>query len=282
MSCRRRLAVPGLQSRKTGALPDLFQQRFSKDSRNIREKIYYTRTIQHHIPVKPLPTSGSPRVVWVLTGFVAVVATLAIGGWHAGLSAGALEEQKLNHELLLAEHELTESKWQAGLKNSRIGGAPANADSQIAQLRRQVSQLQAESNQYRSQLDANILDRTRNRDLLAALCFPGVQLKALHGTGPTANTIAYILIAPRTKVIFMGSAIPTPPPDREYQLWGLRKYGAALESLGLFTPDADHKVYLVIEDVTLARDFATFTATEEPLGGSVSPSGAKLLCSERP
>jgi Anti-sigma-K factor rskA len=220
---------------------------------------------------------GPRGIAWALTGLATVVASLAIGGWSAGQRAGALEQQRLDHELSLAEQELTESRRQTSLRDFR---AADNAGSEIADLRRQVLQLQAESNQYRSQLNGDIVDQTRNGELLAALRLPNVQLKALCGAGATAKAVAYVLIAAQVKLILIASGLPTPRSNEEYQLWGFEKEGAAPESLGLFSPDTDQRVYFVLEDISLARDFAIVAATVEPLGGSVVPSGTKVLSSE--
>lgn len=69
--------------------------------------------------------------------------------------------------------------------------------------------------------------------------------------------------------IFLASGLPTPAKGRCYQVWRVNPDGSK-ESAGVFVPDADGHVAVVLEG---GAEESTFVITVEPPGGSKVPTG---------
>ncbi len=69
--------------------------------------------------------------------------------------------------------------------------------------------------------------------------------------------------------------LPLLPPGRSYQLWLLVDGGR--DSGGLFEVDESGRGYLVIRAPRPLSQYDQVGITEEPEGGSLTPSGERLL-----
>lgn len=71
------------------------------------------------------------------------------------------------------------------------------------------------------------------------------------------------------KSAFLASGLPTPAKGMCYQVWRVNPDGSK-ESAGVFVPDADGHVAVVLEG---GAEESTFVITVEPPGGSKAPTG---------
>jgi anti-sigma-K factor RskA len=71
------------------------------------------------------------------------------------------------------------------------------------------------------------------------------------------------------KVALLASDLPTPAKGMCYQVWRVADDGSK-ESAGVFTPDADGRVAVVLDAASGAE---SFVITVEPPGGSPKPTG---------
>ncbi|MGE3271592.1 MAG: anti-sigma factor [Chloroflexota bacterium] len=137
----------------------------------------------------------------------------------------------------------------------------------------------------RSQLDAQnariatLTERAQNYQKVAAvLQAQDTQIRVLQATGADQQAFGRVYIDPETSEgMLMVRNLPPLPPGRVYQLWVARANGER-ESAGLLTwTDKAGNGYTLIKcPDTLAR-WNTFGVTEEPSGGSPTPTGSRLL-----
>lgn len=112
--------------------------------------------------------------------------------------------------------------------------------------------------------------------LLALAEEPGV---VLHGTEAAPLARGRLIPSPDGRgAALVVQGMPAPPPDRVYQLWLIRPDGRR-DSGGLFTVDDGHAV-LYVHAPTDVRNYAAVGITDEPSGGSASPTGTKMLGGE--
>lgn len=71
------------------------------------------------------------------------------------------------------------------------------------------------------------------------------------------------------KSVFLASDLPTPAKGMCYQVWRVDTDGSK-ESAGIFVPDADGHVAVVLEG---GADVSAYVITVEPPGGSTAPTG---------
>ncbi len=89
-------------------------------------------------------------------------------------------------------------------------------------------------------------------------------------TSSTGTSNARVVIAPDGQAFWISSNLKRLPPGRTYQLWG--RVGSATVSLGVIGADPSaYAAFLLQSDVT------RLMVTNEPEGGTVSPTTAVLL-----
>jgi len=98
----------------------------------------------------------------------------------------------------------------------------------------------------------------------------------LAGTANAPDAYGTIVLDPRDhKGVLAVTGLPALPADRQYQLWLIRD--GERRSAGVFSPDAEGYGSMLLTVPVDFRDFQSFGVSEEPRGGSPSPTGPKVL-----
>ena len=77
-------------------------------------------------------------------------------------------------------------------------------------------------------------------------------------------------------LVLTGNKVPSPTPNRTFQLWVVPKKGLPL-SAGIFHPDAAGTVLLVATPSATLADAAALAVSEEPAGGLPQPTKDRIL-----
>jgi anti-sigma-K factor RskA len=102
----------------------------------------------------------------------------------------------------------------------------------------------------------------------------------LKGSQSSPASVAYAVVVPNSKLVFVGSNLSDLPRGREYQIWTVGKSDAKVRSAGIFVPDESGHAYVLVDEGETVSDPAEFFVTDEPAGGSQTPTGSKFLASE--
>lgn len=236
------------------------------------------------IPVRRVEFPKASRR-WLLVGGTAALTVLLVAAWYSGRESAGLEAQRVSVEvndlsqqvaatrLALKQQKAKTEQLEKALRGS---GKAANVTLE-SQLRRQLLQAEAEANQFKGILERErqmTSDRTR---LIDSLTLPGAHLLSLKGLDTAADSTAYALVVPNSSLVFIASHLPPLPQGRQYELWLLRKQDPKFVSAGLFMPDDTDGALMSFIDPAFLSDMMALEVTQEPVGGSLAPSGAKLL-----
>ncbi|HZS53047.1 MAG TPA: anti-sigma factor [Bryobacteraceae bacterium] len=223
---------------------------------------------------------------WFLfTAGAATVVLLFYATWHAGKVSAQLEGERLAFELnqikqkvAVTEVELQQQKQQTdNLTRALSKTGRGDSLALVTKLRQQLLQSQAEANQYKEVilLEQNAL--LGNTKLLDALSLPGARLVQMKGADAAAESTAYALIVESSRMVFVASNLPKLAEGKQYQLWVLRRQEPKLVSAGVFTPDEGRRAVMDFGEPSVLSDVAEVEVTEEPAGGSETPTGDKLM-----
>ena len=137
----------------------------------------------------------------------------------------------------------------------------------------------------RSELDAQrariatLTERANNyARVTAVLQAADTQIRVLQAPGGTTDAFGRVYIDPETSEgMLMVRNLPQLPQGRVYQLWVARADGQRM-SAGLLTwTDKAGNGYTLIKCPETLSRWQSFGVTEEPSGGSQSPTGTRLL-----
>ena len=78
-------------------------------------------------------------------------------------------------------------------------------------------------------------------------------------------------------MLFFANDLPALPGGRVYQLWLIRDKSPAIVSAGVFEAEATMSAQVEFAQGDLVQGITAIAVTDEPVGGSASPTGHKLL-----
>lgn len=104
-----------------------------------------------------------------------------------------------------------------------------------------------------------------------------VSLTQLNGTEAAPKARGYALVSARNCVLFFANDLPALPGGRVYQLWLIRDKSPAIVSAGVFEAEATTSAQVEFAQGDLVQGITAIAVTDEPVGGSASPTGHKLL-----
>jgi len=233
----------------------------------------------------PMPKDPSRVFRWSLLVWIAVLTIFVFASWYAGRLSGGLDNQRLRAELnrvsqqlALAQLQLSEQVDKTEQMNKALrssGKGPAAAQQSL--LRRQLSQAQAQANQYKAIVDRERQAVSDNKRLIDALSNPGARLINLKGDDAAADSIAYALIVPNSKLIFVAANLPKLAEGRQFQLWLVRKDDPKIVSAGIFNPDDNQATVMSFDEGSVLSGISELEVTEEREGGNSTPTGTKLF-----
>ena len=233
--------------------------------------------------LSPAQVSGMRRSTLIAVTIAAIV--LILGAWYAGRQSGQMDAQPINAELNRLVHLFAttqvqlhqeKEKGQAMQKALSVGGRADVVNSETS-LQHQLSEAKAEADQYKAVLARDRESATDEVNVLAVLANPNVHLVALKPSKRAPRSVAYALFAKNSGLIFLGSRLPHPQADRQFQLWLLRKEEPKVISAGVFAPDGNDRTVLYFEGPSLVSDMTELEVTEEPVGGSSAPTGPEIF-----
>ena len=195
------------------------------------------------------------------------------------LAQVASTEQNLARQkelLAAAERDRDElnRKYQAALAQPKPDNSATERQLTAAQLRTQ--QLEHDVSEYRALLE-KARDRPAASQTATLLADPNLRLVRLRGLGIGSEAEAHALVSSGSQVIFFASRLPALPQGRAYQLWLIRDSAPAIVSAGIFQPDARKSAVVQFKSVAFTSSISTIAVTDEPEGGSATPTGHKLL-----
>jgi anti-sigma-K factor RskA len=229
---------------------------------------------------------GPPR--WLQIALAAAgAALLTVCGWYAGHTSGSLDHQHLLTRVTQSEEELSSSRLrfrEQQQETKRIRNVPASVGQgdtadRISALRDQLARSQDEADQYKALLNRKQRDEDDQKDLIMLLASPGARLLPLKGSQPSPASVGYAVVVPNSKLVFVGSNLSDLPRGREYQIWLACKSEIKPYSAGIFVPDEAGRAFVLVDDGAVVSDPTDVFVTDEPAGGSASPTGSRFLTS---
>jgi len=229
------------------------------------------------------PVHGTP--VFYAAVAASVIILVALGAWYAGTQNTNLRSQQLVSDLSEAQQATdnlrvklqAETSRRQQLEETLKNGGKLNTAGEMEAMRKQVLKLEAEVNQYQTAVGLERKSIADNVSLINLLSTPGVRLLTLQGQQAGSNTVAYSLILEDQKVVLVASNLPRPAPDKDYQLWIIRKSDPKVVNGGTFNPEDSDRAIFQFSSGQLVSEIATVAVTEEPAGGSDNPTGPKIL-----
>lgn len=255
---------------------------------SVREQLHSINPPILTFPSRP----GAEHHPWVpkwmqATLAVAGAVLLTLCGWYAGHTSGSIDHQRLITRVAQSEEELSSSKVQAQRQQQqtdRVRAALAAMGQtelvdEVTSLQSRLRQSEAEAAQYKALLERSGQRSDEKADLLVLLSSPHVRLIPLQSSLPASGTLAYALVVPDSKLAFVASDLAALPNGREYQLWLISGSGAKPSSAGVFVPDESGNAYVQVDEGQVISNPESLAVTEEPAGGSQSPTGVRVLTS---
>ncbi len=198
-------------------------------------------------------------------------AALAAEKANAAQLSGSLAQQKDQLEKETAEQRrlavqvqtLSASLQAADERTRRLTAEAAALTQERARLLETVARMEMQVGQGRS--------------MISMLSSPGTRLVPVNGTEAAPKAGGYALVSERNRVLFFANDLPTLPGGRVYQLWLIRDKAPAIVSAGVFEAQATRSAQVEFAQGNLVQGITAIAVTEEPAGGSVSPTGHKLL-----
>jgi anti-sigma-K factor RskA len=205
----------------------------------------------------------------------------------ASLNADLLREIQKSQQL---EAEVTRQKSLAAAARDsatdadRRFAAASAGNRETEELRRQMTaltgragELERQVAQYKALVEAQRRRLDQTTQIAGMISDPSLRIVQLRGTEKDRSIEAHAAIAAGNRMVFYASHLPALPANRTYQLWLVRSSGAPVSSAGTFTRDSFGKAVLELQDAALLSAVTALAVTDEPAGGSKSPTGHKWL-----
>jgi hypothetical protein len=203
----------------------------------------------------------------------------------AGESDRAVRDAQTRQQQLEADLQQQRSQLSAAIRErddiqGRLTAASAEntrlrtQEQQVAALTARVQQLDRERIRLENVVSAQQQKLDQNLRLASVLASPTLKLVQLRGTESAPGANGHALVADGQRVVFYAANLPSLPPGKVYQLWLLRGQSPAVVSGGLFTPET---TVVEFTDRALVSRITGMAVTDEPAGGSKTPTGHKFL-----
>jgi anti-sigma-K factor RskA len=215
----------------------------------------------------------------------AAIAVLLLTTWYAGRQSLRLDSQpasadvnRLAQELATTQIQLKKENAQRLQAENQLNSSGQGAPGQVEKIKQALSESQAAEEQYKAIIERDRAQMRENTGLVEALATGGARLLVFKSLESVAKgVVAYALVINNTKLVFIGSNLPKLETGRQFQLWLVRKEDPKYVSAGVFVPDDHDRAVVRYDEAALVSAVTELTITEEPVGGSSAPTGAKLL-----
>jgi len=214
----------------------------------------------------------------------AMLSALLLATWYAGRQSIRLEAQPFSADLdrlaqqVANDHIRLQQEIQKRVEvEKQLGSSGRSAIGQASRLQQTLVQSQAEAQEYRTVIARDSQLSTDNTRLIGMLNSVGARLLPMRGGEGTTNAVAYVLLIEKSKLVFVGSNLPKPSADHQFQLWLHRKEEPKIVSVGVFVPDEKSHAVVEYTEASLLSEISFVAITEEPIGGSSAPTTARLF-----
>lgn len=128
-----------------------------------------------------------------------------------------------------------------------------------------------------NELNSKTIELQKANEIVATLTTPDAQIVnvAAPNTQPQPQGKA-IYVRDRSSLVFIASNLPTPPPQKAYELWLIPTQGAPIPA-GVFKPNAHGNATVVNPPLPPNVQAKAFAVTVEPEAGSITPTMPILL-----
>ncbi len=215
----------------------------------------------------------------------AALAVLLLTTWYAGRQSLRLDSQpasadinRLVQQLAAAQIKLKQETAKRMQIENQLNSTGHAALGQADKMKQALLESQAATEQYKAIIERDRDQMRDNTSLIGALASGGARLLVFKGVeGSAKGAVAYALVINNAKLVFIGSNLPKLEPDRQFQLWLVRKEEPKYVSAGVFAPDDHDRAVFRYDEAALISAVSQLTVTEEPTGGSSQPTGDKLM-----
>jgi hypothetical protein len=214
----------------------------------------------------------------------AMLSALLFATWYAGRQSIRLETQPVSADLdRLAQQvanqqiRLQEEIRKRAEAEKQLGSSGRSAIGQASRLQQSLVQSQAEAQGYKTVIARDSQLSTDNTRLIGMLNSVGARLLPMRGGEGTTNAVAYVLLIDKSKLVFVGSNLPKPSADHQFQLWLHRREEPKVVSAGVFAPDEKNHAVVEYTEASLLTEISFVAITEEPTGGNSAPTTTRLF-----
>lgn len=235
-------------------------------------------------PKSPLLHGRITILTSTLIIMAAMLSALLLATWYAGRQSIRLETQpvsadldRLAQQVATQQIHLQEEIQKRAEVEKQLGSSGRSAIGQATRLQQSLVQSQAEAQEYKTVIARDSQLSTDNTRLIGMLNSVGARLLPMRGGEGTTNAVAYVLLIEKSKLVFVGSNLPKPEADHQFQLWLHRKEEPKIVSAGVFAPDEKNHAVLEYTEASLLSEISFVAITEEPTGGSSAPTTSRLF-----
>jgi len=133
---------------------------------------------------------------------------------------------------------------------------------------RTAQQMARVQNEFSSQQ----IELKRTRDVVATLTAPDAQVVSVVApNAPPQPQGKVIYVRDRSSLVFIASNLPTPPPQKAYELWLIPTQGTPIPA-GVFKPNSHGSATVVNPPLPAGVEAKAFAITVEPEAGSITPT----------
>lgn len=144
-----------------------------------------------------------------------------------------------------------------------------------------AASLQSQLTEQRA-LATSLRERAGRYDrVVAVLQSQNIQLRGMEGTQLAPSASGRVYVDPESgSGMMMVRSLPPLPQGRSYQLWWARTDGTRESGGVLSWTDPQGNSYGFVQCPGQFKSWQSFGLTEEPAGGSPSPTGQRLLAGQ--
>jgi Anti-sigma-K factor rskA len=237
--------------------------------------------------IGPRNTSFQTPPWWMVCIGLATLAAFIAAGWYAGHRSGTIQQGLWSTELARLTQELAttrlayqrEAMQLSAVVSELRSSGKGTALKREQNLQRQLLKAEADAEHCKEIVDRQQLSLASTLSLVSILSQPDVQVFPMKVLEPARSSIAYVVLIPSKKLILVASRLPALGPGRQWQAWILRRGDPRFVSAGLLTP-AGGTAVVQFTNADLIAELGSVAVTDEPVGGSATPTGPKLLATE--
>ncbi len=214
----------------------------------------------------------------------AMLCVLLLATWYAGRQSIRLDTQPVSADLDRLAHQVANDRIRLQEEiqkrveaEKQLGSSGRSAIGQASQLKQSLNQSQAEAQEYKTVIARDSQLTSDNARLISMLNSAGAKLLPMRGGEGTSGAVAYVLMIDKSKLVFVGSNLPKPEPDHQFQIWLHRKEEPKVVSAGVFSPDDKNHAVVEYTEGSLLSEISFVAITQEPTGGSSAPTSPRLF-----